>query len=89
MNPIRLSKDWAIITQMAIRRGLKSNKPEEIQKFVDELVDGVEQKKATIFIELIEYLSTRETLLGTEKRVYSVIKPNGNIKQSRRPKGNV
>jgi len=76
MNPIRLSQDWPIIVRLAERYALRSSRPAEVQKFVDDLVDGTDQKKATVFTELLSYLSEQELLLGTKKKIFTVIKPD-------------
>lgn len=71
MNPVRLSKDWPEILRRAERRKLRSWKPHDVQRFVDDEVEGTEQTKASVFTALLETLGKAERATGNTRGVFS------------------
>lgn len=72
MNPIRLSKDWAVLLAGAIERGLKSHETHRIVRYIEEVVDVPGDIKVQILTELVGELEARERADGTGRRVFPV-----------------
>jgi hypothetical protein len=89
MNPIRLSKNWPILVESARQAKLTSTQPATVQQFVDDLVDGPEQMKASVFVELLQYLAEQDRLHGRIPLVIDLGKNNASkIEQGRKSSRN-
>jgi len=72
LSLIRLSDDWRILTTLALQNKLKSTQPGTVQRFVDNNVNAPENKKATIFVELLKFLEEVEQENGEKPLIFDI-----------------